>query len=71
MADDLDRARPTEIAELQGEVSRLGALHGIPTPVSDALVRLVRDAESVGPDHPRWTGPQLRQALTTADAAKA
>lgn len=59
MADDLDRARPTEIADLQGEVARLGRAHGIPTPVSDALVRLVTDAEAHAPGHRRWSGPEL------------
>lgn len=59
MADDLDRARPTEITELQGEVARLGRAHGIPTPVSDALVRLVRDAEHSAPQHRVWSGRDL------------
>ncbi len=72
MADDLELARPTEIAELQGEVSRLGRVHGLPTPVSDALVRLVRAAELAGPDRRAWSGAELRQAVTTAgDAATA
>mgnify|MGYP000861916883 FL=1 len=59
MADDLDQGRPTEIAQLQGEISSLGRAHGIPTPVNDALVDLVQDAEAAGPGRRNWTGPAL------------
>ncbi len=60
MADDLAAGRPTEIAELQGEVARLGQAHGIPTPVCEAVCRLVAEAERAGPDtRRRWDGRDL------------
>ena len=67
MADDLDRGRPTEIAELQGEIIRLGLAHGIPTPVSKALVRLVGEAEADGPGRRRWSGPALLAEVKEAE----
>jgi 2-dehydropantoate 2-reductase len=65
MADDLALGRRTEIDELQGEVARLGAEHGIPTPACDRIVGLVRKAETEGPAHlPAWSGPALLQEVT-------
>jgi 2-dehydropantoate 2-reductase len=40
-AQDIARARPTEIHSLNGYVSRRGAALGIATPVSDLLVAMV------------------------------
>ena len=45
-AQDLARGKPTEIDHLNGTVVRRGAAHGIPTPVNQALVALVKLAES-------------------------
>lgn len=65
MADDLALGRRTEIDELQGEVARLGAEHGIPTPACDRIVGLVRKAEADGPANlPAWSGPALLQEVT-------
>ena len=50
MADDLDRGRPTEVDELNGEITRLG-----PAPLNARLVALVRQAEAGGP---RGLGPE-------------
>ena len=41
-AQDIARGRPTEIDSLNGYVARRGAALGIPTPVSDTLVALVK-----------------------------
>lgn len=64
MADDLDRGRRTEIDDLQGEVVRLGRAHGIPTPVNERIVALIKaaEAESKGPDRKTYSGPALRAA---------
>ena len=48
MADDLTRGRPTEIADINGEVVDLGRAHGVPTPVNAHLVECVRAAEAEG-----------------------
>jgi 2-dehydropantoate 2-reductase len=42
-------AGPSEVAWLNGAVARAGALHGVPTPVNDALASLV-DAATVDPE---------------------
>lgn len=44
-AQDLMRARPTEIDFLNGHIVRKGAAHGIPTPTNRALLVVVRLAE--------------------------
>jgi 2-dehydropantoate 2-reductase len=65
MADDLALGRHTEIDELQGEVARLGARHGIPTPACERLADLVHRAEADGPEHlPAWSGPALLREVT-------
>lgn len=64
MADDLDAGRRTEIGQLQGAVVELGERYGVPTPVSHAIVTLVREAEAAGPDRHRWGGAELRRAVT-------
>ncbi|MEO7069962.1 MAG: ketopantoate reductase C-terminal domain-containing protein, partial [Nostocoides sp.] len=67
MADDLTAGRSTEIAELQGEVARLGRAHGIPTPACDAVCRLVGEAERAGPGGSRqWSGRDLLHEVTGA-----
>lgn len=47
-AQDLARGRITEIEQLNGEVQRIGARHGIATPANQALLALVklREAQS-------------------------
>jgi len=47
-AQDLNRGRPTEIAALNGYISRRGAELGIPVPVNHALFTLVKLAEQTG-----------------------
>jgi 2-dehydropantoate 2-reductase len=46
MADDLAAGRPTEIDCLNGEIVRLGAAHGVPTPVNARVVEAVRAIEA-------------------------
>jgi 2-dehydropantoate 2-reductase len=47
-AQDLDRRQPTEIAALNGYISRRGAELGIPVPANHALFSLVKLAEQKG-----------------------
>ncbi|WP_020375282.1 ketopantoate reductase family protein [Sulfobacillus thermosulfidooxidans] len=42
---DLEKNRPTEIAYINGVVTRLGQEQGIPTPFNNLVVKLVRQAE--------------------------
>lgn len=45
-AQDLRRGRPTEITYLNGYIVRQGALHGVSTPLNQALVAMVRILEA-------------------------
>ncbi len=58
MAEDLLGGRPTEIDELNGAVLRAAAERGMPAPVNQRILELVRAAE--GGDPRRYTGAQLR-----------
>lgn len=48
MWEDLSRGKPTEIDDLNGAIVELGKARGIPTPVNDRLVGLIRQAEAMG-----------------------
>jgi 2-dehydropantoate 2-reductase len=48
MWEDLQRGRKTEIDLLNGEIVRLGASVGVPTPINERIVQLVKDAERAG-----------------------
>ena len=45
MLQSLERGRPTEIDVINGAVVRVGARHGVPTPVNATLVALVKGLE--------------------------
>ncbi len=50
MAVDIRGRRRTEVDAMCGEVSRLGATHGVPTPVNDTVANMIRAIEqSWGP----------------------
>jgi 2-dehydropantoate 2-reductase len=61
MWEDLEAGRATEIDWINGEVVRLGAEHGVPTPVNSRLVALIREAENGG--RRGWSGRELLSAL--------
>ncbi len=42
----LERGKPTEIDFLNGYIVAMGAHHGVPTPVTAALVRMVKEIEA-------------------------
>ena len=46
MLQDMSRAAPTEIDAISGAVVRFGQLLGVPTPVNEFLLRLVKDKEA-------------------------
>ncbi|BAJ26119.1 MULTISPECIES: 2-dehydropantoate 2-reductase [Kitasatospora] len=62
MWEDLQRARPTEVDELQGEVVALADRHRLPAPANRRLRELVHQAERAAVP-PAWSGPDLLAAL--------
>lgn len=63
MAYDLMMGRTTEIAALQGEVVRMGALHGVPTPINAMVAEVLHCAELAGEGLPNLTPRALRAEL--------
>ena len=62
MVSDVEQGRPTEVMQLNGEIARLGAEHGIATPMASRIVSLVQGLVSQQP--PLYLSPkQLQQAL--------
>lgn len=59
MWDDLERRRPTEIAELQGAVVDLAHRLGRTAPVSERIIALIRAAEAAGEGSPRLDPAQV------------
>lgn len=59
------RRRSTEVMYLTGEIARLGRVHGIPTPVNDALVQLVLQVEKdrLGRERKGMTGAEMMAAV--------
>lgn len=64
MWEDLEAGRTTEVDYLNGEIVALARKHGMPAPVNQRLVALVRDAETSG--RRDWSGDELLAELTTA-----
>jgi len=62
MADDLELGRTTEVDWINGEVLRLAAQVGLPAPVNEKVVALIRQAEAGG--RRDWSGTELRAALS-------
>lgn len=63
MWEDLDRRRPTEIDYLQGAVLALAGKHRLRMPVTEGIVRLVRQAESAKAGSPRLGADVLERAI--------
>ena len=63
MAQDLMAGRRTEIDALQGQVVRMGARHGVPTPISAMVVDVVETAELAGQGLPNLPVSALRAAI--------
>lgn len=62
MWEDLKYGRSPEIDYLQGEISRLGQKHAIPTPVNDRIIALVKQAFA-DKKSPALSGKELRTLL--------
>lgn len=52
MWSDVRHRRETEVRHLNGHVARLGARHGVPTPINSRLLSLVCAAERAASGHP-------------------
>jgi 2-dehydropantoate 2-reductase len=63
MWEDLERRRPTEIDHLNGEVVRLGALHGVPAPLNARVRALILEAERRAEGSPGMSARALEDAL--------
>jgi 2-dehydropantoate 2-reductase len=63
---DLSQGKPTEIAYLNGAVVRYGRRVGIPTPVNERVVALVRAASDGGAGSPELSPGALLDALGLA-----
>jgi 2-dehydropantoate 2-reductase len=60
MWDDLQRGRRSEIDYLQGVIIEFASRHGVPVPVSQRVVALVKGAEAAGAGSPALTPAQIR-----------
>ena len=60
---DLERRRPTEVDELNGEIVRLAASAGVEAPINARLVALVHEAEPTSRGPPNLSAEQLSRAL--------
>jgi 2-dehydropantoate 2-reductase len=63
MWEDLERRRPTEIDYLQGAILRLAAKTGVRVPLTERIVRLVKEAEAARVGSPRLTPGQVSDPL--------
>ena len=51
MLDDLSRGKPLEIEALSGDVVRLGAAHGVPTPIHAVFASALQPFAGGTPEH--------------------
>lgn len=63
MWEDLEKRRPTEIEELNGEIVRLAKAHGLEAPVNQRLVELIHRAEAAAQGSPRLSPTALLAEL--------
>ena len=64
MAQDLEnRAPETEVAFITGKIASWGKEVGVPTPVSDKLVALVKDAAAKRQGSPKMSPDELQRAV--------
>jgi 2-dehydropantoate 2-reductase len=63
MWEDLARGRPTEIDYLQGAVLALAETHRIPAPVTQGIVRLVKEAEAAKAGSPGLGAEALERVI--------
>jgi 2-dehydropantoate 2-reductase len=63
MWEDLERRRPTEIDHLQGAILGLAAKTGVRVPLTERIVRLVKEAEAARAGSPGLTPGQVSDPL--------
>jgi 2-dehydropantoate 2-reductase len=68
MQDDLVRRKPTEIDDLQGEISRRAHARGAAAPVCRAVTTLIRQAEQAGEGPPRLTPDRVEEMARSGRA---
>lgn len=68
MQNDLERRRPTEIDDLQGEVVRLAERVGKTAPMNALIMALIRDAESAGEGPPNLNPADILARFQTEQA---
>jgi 2-dehydropantoate 2-reductase len=61
MQDDLVRKKPTEIDDLQGEISRRAHARGAAAPMCRAIATLIREAEVAAEGPPRLTPERVEE----------
>jgi 2-dehydropantoate 2-reductase len=71
MWEDLERRRPTEIAELQGALVDLAGRLGTSAPVNARIAALIADAEHAGAGSPGLPPEQIRLAGKTGSSCTA
>jgi 2-dehydropantoate 2-reductase len=64
MWEDLERGRITEVDFLNGEIVKLGAKHGVQTPVNSKLIELIRGAEKSAKGSPKLSAGDLSAAVS-------
>src|SRR3546814_14833779 len=62
MVADVERGKPTEVHELNGEIVRLAAAHGLSAPRNQALIEMT-DAFAGHSPPPYWTAADLQRRL--------
>lgn len=67
MVADVERGRPTEINQLNGEIVRLGEQQGVDTPINRRLVNMIQDKEKRAEQSRPLTPAGLRAALESPD----
>jgi 2-dehydropantoate 2-reductase len=68
MQDDLARRRPTEVDELQGEISRRAHARGAAAPMCRAVATLIREAEAAREGPPRLTPERVAEMARSGRA---
>ncbi|MGD2133607.1 MAG: 2-dehydropantoate 2-reductase [Maricaulaceae bacterium] len=63
MQEDLNRRKPTEIDDLQGEISRRAHARGAAAPVCRAVTTLIRQAEQAGEGPPMLTAARVAEMV--------
>ena len=70
MWEDLQRQRPTEIDYLQGAVLALAAKNRVPAPTTEAIVRLVKQAEAARAGSPGLAPADVERAIQDHASAR-